>query len=227
MAGADCEVGDRRRCAPRGSTRRTSSAPGQRGELVRGRPSRRALPVRARGTRRRAPRRARRGSRRRVPRLSSRCVGHGGVTLRAAVPSIRCRPPYPRYSRFRSWGVVATCAWVAVTRGALGGEVMSQVFRQRVGADPARASRWGHAGPDDLRRRSSARWPLLADAAGARTQPGGKPLVSVTFIVLMLVTFVEMRKHDRGLCERCVADFPLNPAHDGRDLQPSAGARCT
>jgi hypothetical protein len=28
----------------------------------------------------------------------------------------------------------------------------------------------------------------------------------------MLVTWAEMRQHDRGLCERCVADFPLNPA---------------
>ena len=35
---------------------------------------------------------------------------------------------------------------------------------------------------------------------------GGKPLVSLAFIALMVVTFVEMRKHDRGLCERCVSD---------------------
>jgi hypothetical protein len=42
--------------------------------------------------------------------------------------------------------------------------------------------------------------------------PGGRPLVSLIFIALLLVTWAEMRKHDRGLCERCVADFPLNPA---------------
>jgi hypothetical protein len=42
--------------------------------------------------------------------------------------------------------------------------------------------------------------------------PGGKQLMSLAFIALMIATFVEMRKHDRALCERCVADFPLNPA---------------
>ena len=78
-------------------------------------------------------------------------------------------------------------------------------------ATPA-ASRWGHAGPSIFVGIISS-MALLA-VLPVPYPPGGKPLVSLTFIVLMLVTFVEMRKHDRGLCERCAADFPLNPAQD-------------
>lgn len=44
--------------------------------------------------------------------------------------------------------------------------------------------------------------------------PGGKQLGSFAVIALMIVTLLEMRKHDRALCERCVADFPLNPARE-------------
>lgn len=88
-------------------------------------------------------------------------------------------------------------------------------------AEPAQASRWGHAGPS-----------VFVGIIGSMAvmailpvpyPPGGKPLVSFAFIALMLVTYVEMRKHDRSLCERCMADFPLNPAEDaeryGRRLE--------
>lgn len=87
---------------------------------------------------------------------------------------------------------------------------MSQVFGNDWARDPARASRWGHAGPKIFVAIIST-MALLA-VLPVHYPAGGKPLVSVTFIVLMVVTFAEMRKHDRGLCERCVADFPLNPA---------------
>ncbi|MGZ8745274.1 MAG: hypothetical protein ACXWXO_20355, partial [Nocardioides sp.] len=89
---------------------------------------------------------------------------------------------------------------------------MSQVFGHEWAREPARVSRWGHSGPTIFVA-------IIATMAALAVLPvhypsGGKPLVSLTFIVLMLVTFVEMRKHDRGLCEQCAADFPLNPARD-------------
>lgn len=87
---------------------------------------------------------------------------------------------------------------------------MSQVFGREWADGPPRATRWGHAGPT-----------IFVVIIGTMAvlaflpvpyPPGGKPLVSVAFIALMIATYAEMRKHDRGLCERCVAEFPLNPA---------------
>jgi len=87
---------------------------------------------------------------------------------------------------------------------------MSQVFGDDWAHGQARASRWGHAGPSIIVG-------VLASMAVLAMVPvqyptGGRQLLSLSFIVLLLVTFAEMRKHDRGLCERCAADFPLNPA---------------
>lgn len=86
---------------------------------------------------------------------------------------------------------------------------MANYFRNDWAA-PAQASRWGHAGPSIfvVIIGSMAVMALLP----VPYPPGGKPLVSIAFIALMLTTYLEMRKHDRSLCERCVADFPLNPA---------------
>lgn len=89
---------------------------------------------------------------------------------------------------------------------------MSSLFGNEWANEPARVSRWGHAGPTIF---VSILGTMAAFALLPVPYPeGGKPLVSLTFIVLMLVTLIEMRKHDRGLCERCVADFPLNPAQE-------------
>lgn len=84
-------------------------------------------------------------------------------------------------------------------------------------AQPARPSLWGHHGPSVL----IGVFGTMATLAilPVPYPPGGKPLVSLTMIVLMLVSYFEMRKHDRGLCERCVADFPLNPAHDAEKYE--------
>jgi len=86
---------------------------------------------------------------------------------------------------------------------------MAQVFG-REWAQPAGASRWGHAGPTIFVAIIGSMAALAV--LPVTYPPGGKPLVSLAFIALLLTTWVEMRKHDRGLCERCVADFPLNPA---------------
>ena len=88
---------------------------------------------------------------------------------------------------------------------------MSQIFGNEW-ARPARVSRWGHAGPSIFVGIISSMAVLAVLPVPYPT--GGKPLVSITFIVLMLVTFAEMRKHDRGLCEACMSDFPLNPSQD-------------
>lgn len=75
---------------------------------------------------------------------------------------------------------------------------------------PARATRWGHHGPT-----------IFVSVIGAMAvlalqpvpyPPGAKPLISLAFVSILIATWLEMRKHDRALCERCVADFPLNPA---------------
>lgn len=87
---------------------------------------------------------------------------------------------------------------------------MAQMFGNEWAGEPARVSRWGHAGPTVFVG-IIASMALLA-VLPVTYPPGGRPLVSLTFIVLMVVTLVEMRKHDRGLCERCVSDFPLNPS---------------
>jgi len=77
-------------------------------------------------------------------------------------------------------------------------------------AVPAQASRWGHAGPSIFVAIIGSMAVLAV--LPVPYPPGGKPLVSFAFIALMITTYVEMRKHDRALCERCVADFPLNPS---------------
>ena len=77
---------------------------------------------------------------------------------------------------------------------------------------PARASRWGHHGPTvfvGIIGTMAAMAVLPIDYP-----PGGKPLVSLAFLALMLMNYGEMRKHDRGLCEQCMSEFPLNPSQD-------------
>jgi hypothetical protein len=89
---------------------------------------------------------------------------------------------------------------------------MAQIFGDDWAHQPAQASRWGHAGPRIFAGVLAA-MALLA-VLPITYPPGGKQLVSFAVIALMIVTLVEMRKHDRALCERCVADFPLNPAQE-------------
>ena len=75
---------------------------------------------------------------------------------------------------------------------------------------PARATRWGHHGPAIFVSVIGAMAVLAVQPVAY--PPGGKLLVSFAFIAILITTWLEMRKHDRALCERCVADFPLNPA---------------
>ena len=75
---------------------------------------------------------------------------------------------------------------------------------------PARATRWGHNGPTIFVAVIGAMAVLALQPLPYPT--GAKPLISLCFVSILITTWLEMRKHDRALCERCVADFPLNPA---------------
>jgi hypothetical protein len=75
---------------------------------------------------------------------------------------------------------------------------------------PARATRWGHNGPTIFVAVIGAMAVLALQPLPYPT--GAKPLISLSFVSILITTWLEMRKHDRALCERCVADFPLNPA---------------
>jgi hypothetical protein len=69
-------------------------------------------------------------------------------------------------------------------------------------------ARWGHFAPE-----------LLIGAIGAvillRLRPVYGPLalaVSFGLVAFVLTSWLLMRRHDRGLCEHCLAAMPLNPS---------------
>jgi hypothetical protein len=58
---------------------------------------------------------------------------------------------------------------------------------------------------------------LTTVALGVLPSPGGSLLVAgVTLVLLVVVvaTWVQLRRHDRSLCERCVRSMPVNPSLD-------------
>ena len=87
---------------------------------------------------------------------------------------------------------------------------MSHALGASWGDVPPRATRWGHHGRTIFV--SVIGVMAVLTVRPAPYPPGVKPLVSLTFAAILVATWLEMRKHDRALCERCVADFPLNPA---------------
>lgn len=71
------------------------------------------------------------------------------------------------------------------------------------------AAHWGHFAPEML----------ITSIVGViliRVLPPAQPAmmlgVSVAIIAFVLATWLQMRKHDRGLCEHCMASMPLNPS---------------
>jgi hypothetical protein len=88
--------------------------------------------------------------------------------------------------------------------------VMALAFGASWADMPARATWWGHHGPAIFVS-------VIGGMVVLSLQPvpyptGVRPLVSVVVASILIATWLQMRKHDRALCERCVADFPLNPA---------------
>lgn len=70
------------------------------------------------------------------------------------------------------------------------------------------AARWGHSAAE-----------LLVTSIGAAIIVGLRPLpgvaglvVPVALMAFVLTSWLMMRRHDRMLCERCVASMPLNPS---------------
>jgi hypothetical protein len=74
---------------------------------------------------------------------------------------------------------------------------------RRIGA------RWGHFAPELL----------IVSIIGLilfRIRPPADPAASLgaslALVAFVLTTWVQMRKHDRSLCENCVSSMPLNPS---------------
>lgn len=70
------------------------------------------------------------------------------------------------------------------------------------------AARWGHFAPELL---------MVAIAGiiliGLRPPSGALMFTApLALLGLVIVSWVLMRRHDRGLCEQCVAGLPLNPS---------------
>jgi hypothetical protein len=71
------------------------------------------------------------------------------------------------------------------------------------------AERWGHLAPTAL----------VISIVGVillRLHPPTDPMmslgVSVALITFVIASWLLMRRHDRGLCEHCMAGMPLNPS---------------
>lgn len=71
------------------------------------------------------------------------------------------------------------------------------------------ASRWGHWSPHLLVGAI-----LTSIALVLRPLPASPMALLAPFLVVavVLVSWLTMRQHDRGLCERCMAAMPLNPS---------------
>lgn len=67
---------------------------------------------------------------------------------------------------------------------------------------------WGHSAPDVL----SAS--VVAAVILGLWPPAGLMLLAVAFalVTVVILTWLVLRRHDRRLCERCVAALPLNPS---------------
>ena len=71
------------------------------------------------------------------------------------------------------------------------------------------ASSWGHQAPRVLIGAI-----LTSIYLAFRPLPATPAALMVPFllVLLVLVSWVSMRQHDRGLCERCMSAMPLNPS---------------
>lgn len=73
--------------------------------------------------------------------------------------------------------------------------------------------RWGHHSPE-----------LLITAIGVAIVLAFHPvgglltgaLVSISLMAFVIATWLVLRKHDRGLCEHCMASMPLNPSEQAK-----------
>ncbi|MCY7395068.1 MAG: hypothetical protein LH468_02765 [Nocardioides sp.] len=72
------------------------------------------------------------------------------------------------------------------------------------------SGRWGHWAPQILIVAIG-----MTIVLGVAPMPPGNvltPLSPVLLLAVVIATWVQMRRHDRSLCEYCVAAMPLNPS---------------
>lgn len=93
---------------------------------------------------------------------------------------------------------------------------MSDNFLAQWAQGPAKATRWGHSAPTILTAVIGAS--VLLALRPTAYDATLRPLISLALLGLMIATMVEMRRHDRALCEWCAADMPLNPAQRAQSL---------
>lgn len=79
------------------------------------------------------------------------------------------------------------------------------------------AGRWGHWAPQILIA-------AVVTTVGLTLVPlpPSNPVAAVTpilMVAMVLATWVQMRRHDRALCELCVAAMPLNPSEAARTYE--------
>lgn len=79
------------------------------------------------------------------------------------------------------------------------------------------AGRWGHWAPQILMTSVVATVgltlaPLPSSSAVVTAMP-------VLLVAVVLLTWVQMHRHDRALCELCVAALPLNPSQAARTYE--------
>ena len=71
------------------------------------------------------------------------------------------------------------------------------------------AGRWGHCAPESL-------MVAIVGVIVLKLRPIEDPILGLTaglgLLAFILATWLVMRRHDRGLCEHCVASMPLNPS---------------
>jgi hypothetical protein len=71
------------------------------------------------------------------------------------------------------------------------------------------AERWGHLAPQSLMAAIVA---VIVIRVRPPTDPTTALGVSLGLISFVLTSWLMMRRHDRGLCEHCMASMPLNPS---------------
>ena len=110
----------------------------------------------------------------------------------------------------RGIGYVARL-WLTRARkpGPLGGEVMASMHAWSWAPEPG-AGRVGHWAPEILVGVIVASIVLTVRPPSYETVWG--PVAPVLLIGIVVAAWIQMRQHDRSLCERCIGSMPLNPS---------------
>lgn len=86
---------------------------------------------------------------------------------------------------------------------------MAQTHASAWGPDPS-AGRWGHWAPQILIASIGAT--VLLGVVPMPRDSLLAPLTPLLLLAVVITTWVQLRRHDRTLCEHCMASMPLNPS---------------